>query len=731
MKKLNFILLFLLTLGAGFLLNNQKSLAVSAADWKPGRIIDDVVFQNKQAMTVQQIQQFLDSKVPVCDRWGSQPMSGTGMTRAQWSAANGRDLAPYTCLKEYIENPTTKANNGADPTIAVPGGLSAAQLIYNASQAQNINPQVYLVLLQKEQSLVTDDWPYAKQFERATGNNCPDTAPCNPAYAWLSTQVNNAGAQFNYYVTHFDQYNYAPGWNNILYNPNAACGRQSVFIENAFTAALYIYTPYVPNQAALDNMYGTGDGCSAYGNRNFWRLFNDWFGPSSSLENIFAVNITAQPQSVVARGQEMVYTVSLTNKLSYPVTIGAIGVVGRGGSINGGSNKDMGWQGPYTLNPGTPQQFTFTATATDLGSLYLWPAILYGNRYIHYDTQRSQITVRQANLSVVSPLTLSSAEPVSGELVTFSATIKNNETVPIRVDALGIPVRYYGVYNYDATWATIPGGLLPGASQIISGVVNIDKPGPYTAWISWNIAGTYTTLGNIITKNVTTPTPNFSLSYIEYPNLTPALGEDISIKFKIRNNLNVPMRLDAVGIVGRYGNPYTGANRDFGWVGPEQFAAGEEKSYTTFTSNVKELSTFYTWVALRYGEKYIHYNNWGFALNPRTPNLSISSPLLLTPESGLSAGQVVNYTFTIKNNEPKPIRIDSLGVSVRYFGVYIYDPQPLVNATLSASGASGDSLSYTGTTTLDKSGPYDTQTQFKIGTIVVKLNQPVNYIVAQ
>jgi len=292
MKKLNFILLFVLVAGATFLLSNQKSLAVSASDWKPGRIIDDVVFQNKQAMTVQQIQQFLDSKVPTCDRWGTLPMWSGGPTRAQWSADNGRDLAPYTCLKEYVENPSTKANNGADPTISVPGGLSAAQLIYNASQVQNINPQVYLVLLQKEQSLVTDDWPYAKQFERATGNNCPDTAPCDPAYAWLSTQVNNAGAQFNYYVTHFNQYNYAPGWNNILYNPNTACGRQSVYIENAFTAALYIYTPYVPNQAALNNMYGTGDGCSAYGNRNFWRLFNDWFG--SSLAPNYSWTMTEQ-----------------------------------------------------------------------------------------------------------------------------------------------------------------------------------------------------------------------------------------------------------------------------------------------------------------------------------------------------------------------------------------------------------------------------------------------------
>lgn len=188
------------------------------------------------------------------------------------------------CLKDYYQNPSTMASNYG--TGVVPAGArSAAQLLYDAAQNQTINPQVFIVMLQKEQSLVGDDWPWPDQYDKATGNNCPDTAPCNPAFAGFWTQVNNAGAQFNYYVTHLDEYNYAPGWNNILYNPNTSCGTQSVYIENRFTAALYIYTPYVPNQAALANMYGTGDGCSAYGNRNFWRMFNDWFGSSLNTVN--------------------------------------------------------------------------------------------------------------------------------------------------------------------------------------------------------------------------------------------------------------------------------------------------------------------------------------------------------------------------------------------------------------------------------------------------------------
>ena len=46
------------------------------------------------------------------------------------------------------------------------------------------------------------------------------------------------------------------------------CGTSSVYIQNQATAGLYNYTPYQPNAAALANLYGTGDSCSAYGNRN-------------------------------------------------------------------------------------------------------------------------------------------------------------------------------------------------------------------------------------------------------------------------------------------------------------------------------------------------------------------------------------------------------------------------------------------------------------------------------
>lgn len=230
--------------------------AISAADWKPGRILDDAIFFNKDAMNVGQIQSFLNSKVPICD---------TNHQAFFWSGGV-YNAPPYTCLKDYSNS-----------------GKSAAQIIWEVGQAHGINPQVLIVMLQKESALITDTWAAPWQYKTAMGYGCPDTADCDSQYFGFTNQVNNAAWQLKRYTTNPDGYNFKAGvTRNIQWSPNGACGSSPVYIENSATAALYNYTPYQPNQAALNNLYGTGDGCSAYGNRNFWRLFNDWFGSSIS-----------------------------------------------------------------------------------------------------------------------------------------------------------------------------------------------------------------------------------------------------------------------------------------------------------------------------------------------------------------------------------------------------------------------------------------------------------------
>ena len=270
----------MLAITSHFIITPQEVLSapveIDIANFNPGRIIDDSIFTNSSTMTAAEIQRFLEVSVNggECDRY-KENLYGDTYT------------SPYTCLFELQQNIETGEHNyglfeeDGSPT-EIEGGLTAAEIIWQAAQDHQINPQVLLVLLQKEQSLITDNWPWLLQYEKATGYNCPDTAPCSPTTASFYKQIVGAAWQFRQYLDYIDEYWYVVGTNRILYNPNTACGHQVVDIENKATIALYLYTPYVPNQAALNNFFGYGDACSAYGNRNFWAYFNRWFGPATS-----------------------------------------------------------------------------------------------------------------------------------------------------------------------------------------------------------------------------------------------------------------------------------------------------------------------------------------------------------------------------------------------------------------------------------------------------------------
>ncbi|MCT9818774.1 hypothetical protein N3K63_00595 [Microbacterium sp. W1N] len=230
--------------------------AAVASDFNPGNIIDDATFYNSNAMDAAAVQQFLDARVKNCK-------------------------AGYTCLKDYRQTTDTRAADRYCNGYTGRENETAAQIIDNVARSCGISQQVLLVLLEKEQSLVTSSAPEARAYAAATGQGCPDTAPCNPATMGFFYQVYYAARQYEVYRLTPSNWGYQAGrWNTILYHPDASrnCGTQRVYIENQATAGLYIYTPYTPNAAALNNLYGTGDRCSSYGNRNFWRLFTDWFG---------------------------------------------------------------------------------------------------------------------------------------------------------------------------------------------------------------------------------------------------------------------------------------------------------------------------------------------------------------------------------------------------------------------------------------------------------------------
>ena len=272
-----------LVLGFNLISKQFSAQAFSARDFNPGRIIDDAVFYNKDAMNAQQIQTFLNTIIPWCNTWNSQSFVDAGGNRVS---------APYVCLNNYHENPTTGETSFEKGGGAFPGGVSAAQIIYNAAQKYGINPQVLLVMLKKESlgPLTSDNWPTKWQYRYAMGYACPDNGPgntanCSAEKAGFYKQMELAAWQLKYYKDHPNDYRYKIGWNDIQYSPDISCGTKRVYIENIATLSLYIYTPYVPNDGAIANYPGTSH-CGAYGNRNFYMFFREWFGSVSSPINL-------------------------------------------------------------------------------------------------------------------------------------------------------------------------------------------------------------------------------------------------------------------------------------------------------------------------------------------------------------------------------------------------------------------------------------------------------------
>lgn len=239
--------------------------------WQAGNIIGEAVFTNPNTMSAGDIQNFLNSKVPSCDTWGTQTSELGGGTRRQWAEARGYS-PPFTCLKDYSEH-----------------GKSAAQIIYETGHNFGINPQVLIVLLQKEQALITDTWPISVQYKTATGYGCPDHAPCGAEYFGFTNQIRWAARMFRAIIDDSPSW-YTPyelGNNYIQYNPTASCGGSNVYIQNRSTQALYNYTPYQPSQSALDAPWGTTVSCGATGNLNFYRYFTSWFGSTQdSFSNL-------------------------------------------------------------------------------------------------------------------------------------------------------------------------------------------------------------------------------------------------------------------------------------------------------------------------------------------------------------------------------------------------------------------------------------------------------------
>jgi uncharacterized protein with LGFP repeats len=379
-----------------------QAVTLSGADFDPGRIISDAQFYGGNAMTVNEIQTFLEKKVPRCGSFRN-------------------------CLSVYRQTTFTREatsihDNGVNPLCSRYVGAdaeTAAQIIFKVQQACNISAKVILVTLQKEQGLITNTNPTADKLKIAMGYACPDTAPCASRYFGFYNQVYSAASQFKRYTDPASVFYQSYPLNqtsNVLYHPdfylkiastsrtdsvvtvttdaphklrvnkriklqnvpvsgvngtyqvkevlsrqaftvmtddprdyanrdhstsNAQlvvdrCGSKRVAITNNATRALYIYTPYTPNDAALANLAGSGDACSSYGNSNFWEYYQYWFNAKTNL----ASDVAGLARSVTNSWGQLVDDSSCTstaNSCSFDYT-NAIATW----SINGGTRYASG-----------------------------------------------------------------------------------------------------------------------------------------------------------------------------------------------------------------------------------------------------------------------------------------------------------------------------------------------------------------------------------------------------
>ncbi|NCB20556.1 MAG: hypothetical protein EOM88_01350 [Clostridia bacterium] len=218
------------------------------ADFNPSLIISDAELMHYNSLSLSQIQLFLERHNSFLANYQTINAHGTIKTAAEiiYDAANNN----YDCEKIILsDNPTE------------------AEKQIKCRKITTVNPKFLLILLQKEQSLISEANPTTRQLDWATGYGCPDNWACNPYYQGFGKQINSASLQFLAYMQSPQKYNFKAGGTYSFTNPYGTISqeRMTVTIANQATAALYNYTPHVFN-----------------GNYNVYKLYQRYFPTRNS-----------------------------------------------------------------------------------------------------------------------------------------------------------------------------------------------------------------------------------------------------------------------------------------------------------------------------------------------------------------------------------------------------------------------------------------------------------------
>lgn len=603
----------------------------SASSWNAGNIISDNVFANSDSMTVSQIQTFLNSKVPTCDTWGARVSEFGGGTRRQWAEARGHS-APFICLRDYTE-----------------GGKSSAQIIYDISKEYTINPQTLLVLIQKEQSLVTDTWPINTQYRSATGYGCPDTAPCDSQYFGLTNQLRWAAKMFRAILNASPTW-YTPyvlGSNFIQYSPIASCGGSSVTIQNRATQALYNYTPYQPNQAALNAGWGEVN-CGAYGNRNFFLYFTSWFGSTQDSTPLISSAVTTSTTRA-GIGQPIYVSYTIKNPNNYPVVAPTVGV----------SNRLAGTFHDFNITSNV--QFAANETKSFSGVFFPGQTGTY-NMSVTYNLasnwwagNSTNVAVERPKVELSKPLSINPELPLVGSPHTVSYTLKNTGQVEAHLTHVMASNTSNGVnFGYTSDNIVI---LKPGQSHTYSTSRTGSSTAQQQTWASYMLpTGEWVNLGSKLSSRSYASEAKVEVSgpLTSTPKY-PLVSTDTSVKFTLKNIGDKPKVYKNIGVAVIRDSD----NQRFDFPSKSVTLNGSS-SYTYESSRTLPTKDSYTYIATGT----VDGSEWGSHVIGEASPQSTKTTSVKT----YSSPAKIEVTVPLKNMTKKQGEVTTLSYSVKNTG---------------------------------------------------------------
>ena len=680
-KRILRIPLFLLILGITTLFGVQHirgdtAFANSALKFNAANIMSDQVMRNKSSMSVSQVQSFLNAKGVNCT-----------------SGSN--------CLKNYRQN-----------------NKSAAQIIYETGQRYNINPQVLIVLLQKEVGIVTMNNPESWRYRTAAGYGCPDSTPgvCDSSYYGFSNQMKWAATMFDAILRNSPTW-YAPyvvGQNNILLHPYNNCGTQRVNIQNRATAALYSYTPYVPNQAALNAGYGTGDRCSSYGNRNFFTYFTDWFG--STQGGIAISNISFEAQPFTNKQARAIISIKNTSKTT--INLGRIKIEARG-------SNNAYYQTPSVSNlsikPGATYTFKQPITIAQEGNFTFTVARYANNAWISppfsdfgvgISTQKTVHVTMEP--TVTQSLTLPEGNQHINAPITATFKVKNNSTTQAaNIGRMKIQGNLNGTqYDFPSTENNLT--ISAGQTYTYSKQFTPTRSGVYT-FTMINNRSDYgwktnfpTSLNSSIVRSATV-TVKDSVTVTQPLVLSTSnarQGENITATFSMRNFSTKSVNIGRMKIQGMHSD---GTQYDFPST-PDNLVLQPGATYNYSQSRTLPKTGSYAFKIMNFREK----ERWSasYPMNEeesikRNAVLSIDNATTVTEDlqfsrSSIHQNEAISATFAVKNHSNKAVAIGRTKVECLNGTTQLDFDSTVDNLTIAA----GATYEYTATKAFPSTGTW-------------------------